>query len=125
MKELSPSNIGCNTLSCKCSVKQIDVKKPPLPPLPPPKRLLSEDVRIGRKGIVRPKYKIFDQDYSDIPLCYFSGDTDLIICHDPQDCLGKTTWAVLECIRENPEIPATIFGLFRDKDTAIRFADIF
>lgn len=62
--------------------------------------------------------KIFDMDYLEIPLKDMEhGET--IICHDPQNRLGKPTWGVVKHYEGFPKPK----GLFWDKDQAIIFAN--
>lgn len=61
---------------------------------------------------------IFDQDYLDIPLQDMKSG-NIIVCHDPQKRLGKTTWGVMIHHEGDPKAK----GLFWDKDQAILFAE--
>ncbi len=62
--------------------------------------------------------QIFDMDYLDIPLSKMKSG-ELIVCHDPQNRLGKPTWGVIRHFEGSPEPK----GLFWDKGMAVIFAE--
>lgn len=65
------------------------------------------------------EYVVFDMDWLDIPIQDYPVG-HLVVCHDPQNRLGKITWAVVKVASAEP--PPHAMGLFWDKEEAIRFA---
>ena len=72
-------------------------------------------------------YRFYEQDYLEIPLQDFPDAGDLMVCHDPQNRLGKRsgtiTWAVLKCSGGEHGVSAQGLGLFWDVEEALSFAE--